>query len=172
MHKILVIAAPRNFRDKELFDTLHMFAAAGYETVIASTVTGPIRGTDGGWSLAEILIAQARVRDYCAVAFIGGYGALPLQTDLAAQALAKKAFDAGLVVGAICVAPVILARAGLLRDKPATCFHTEAEKLRALGADYTGEAVEVMGNIVTGNGPDAATEFARSMISLIVAHGN
>lgn len=167
MHRILIIAAPRNFRDEELFEPLHLFGEAGYETVIASTQTGPIRGSEGGWASAGILIAQAKVKDYSAIVFVGGFGALSLHSDLAAQSLAKKAFDAGLIVAAICVAPVILAKAGLLKDKSATCFETEAEKLRALGADYTGESVEVAGRIVTGNGPLAATEFARAVISLI-----
>ncbi len=171
MCKVLVIAAPRNFRDEELFETVRLLEEAGYETVIASTITGPIRGSEGGWTRSQILIAQARVRHYCAVVFIGGWGAVALHDDLTAQRLAKAAFDAGLVLGAICVAPVILARAGLLKDKPATCYETEAEKLRSMGVDYTGNMVEVAGRVVTGNGPAAASEFARTLIKLIHAQG-
>jgi len=172
MSKILIIAAPRNFRDEELFEPLHLFKEAGYETVIASTVTGPIRGSEGGWARAEILIGQARIKDYAALAFIGGQGASVLHGDLATQALAKKGVESGLIVGAICVAPVILARAGLLKGRTATCYISEKEKLRALGADYKNEPVIVSESIVTGNGPAAASEFARAIIGLINTHGN
>jgi protease I len=35
--------------------------------------------------------------------------------------------------------------------------------LEGKGAKYTGKSVEVDGNIITGNGPDAAREFGRAI---------
>ena len=171
MKRVLIVAAQRNFRDEELFEPLHLFSESGYQVTTASTATGPIRGSEGGWARADILVAQARARDYDAVVFVGGGGALDLHADKAAHRLAREAYEADRVVAAICVAPVILARAGLLRDRPATCFPTEAEKLKALGAEYTDDLVVVSGRIVTGNGPAAAAEFARAVIDRVEAGG-
>ena len=168
---VLIVVAPRNFRDEEFFETEHLLKAAGYTILIASTQTGPLRGSEGGWINADILIAQAKPELFRAVVFIGGWGAVMLHNDFSAIKLAKKAYEAGLIVGAICVAPVILASAGLLDGKKATCYPTEASKLTAKGAEYTGNLVEVSGRIVTGNGPEAATEFARKLIGLIESRG-
>lgn len=170
-NRVLLVIAPRNFRDEEYFETRHILEAAGYKVDVASTQTGPVRGSQGGWTNAELLLAQARVADYDAVVFIGGWGALVLHDDLTAQRLAKQAFEQGRVVGAICVAPVVLAKAGLLAGKKATCYPSEASKLRQAGANYTGELVEVQGRIITGSGPEAASEFGRRLVGLLEAQG-
>ncbi|MEK7136703.1 MAG: DJ-1/PfpI family protein, partial [Patescibacteria group bacterium] len=81
------------------------------------------------------------------------------------------------MLGAICIAPTILARAGVLRGKKATVWDpstgsgqvalpTPSQVLRECGAQYTGEAVTVDGKIVTANGPAAAEEFGRRLASI------
>ncbi|MBQ1222713.1 MAG: DJ-1/PfpI family protein, partial [Oscillospiraceae bacterium] len=65
--------------------------------------------------------------------------------------------EAGGVVAAICAAPMVLGRMGLLEGKKATCYPGFEEHLQ--GAEVTGDSVTADGNFVTANGPGAAAEF-------------
>jgi protease I len=81
--------------------------------------------------------------------------------------LARDFYDSGKIVAAICLAPAILAKAGLLSGVKATCTPDEEENLVAGGAEYTGAPVEVDGKIVTGSGPDAARRFGEKIVELL-----
>jgi len=59
--------------------------------------------------------------------------------------------QAGKVVAAICLAPVILAYAGVLNRRQATVAGTEATTIEAQGAHYTGPGVTVDASIVTNH---------------------
>lgn len=69
-------------------------------------------------------------------------------------------------IAAICAAPMVLGKLGLLKGKKATCYPDFEQYLE--GADCTGAPVEKDGNIVTGKSPAAAMEFALTIIDLIL----
>ncbi len=83
--------------------------------------------------------------------------------DADAHALARGVLDSGGIVSAICIAPSVLAHAGLLEGVSATAFPSQEADLREHGALWTGASVTVDGPIVTGNGPEAAHEFGTAL---------
>lgn len=165
--KVLLIIAPSNFRDEELFDTKAELEKAGATTVIASRQTGTITGMLGGTAKATLSLNAVKVSDFDAVVFIGGSGASTYFNDSTAQRIAKDAAAQERVLAAICIAPSILANAGLLQGKNATAFSSEADNLRNKGANYTGQAVTVDGKIITANGPSAAKQFGKEIIKAL-----
>lgn len=54
-------------------------------------------------------------------------------------------------IAAICAAPMVLGKLGLLKGKKATCYPGFEQYLE--GADCTGAMVEKDGNVITGKGP-------------------
>ena len=68
-------------------------------------------------------------------------------------------------IAAICAAPMVLGKLGLLKGKKATCYPGFEQYLE--GADCTGAMVEKDGNIITGKGPGAAMEFALAVVELL-----
>jgi protease I len=84
--------------------------------------------------------------------------------------LAREADEGAKVLGAICLAPVILANAGVLRNRRATVAGTEARTIEAAGATYTGPGVTVDENIVTANGPKSSTAFGQRINGLLARH--
>ncbi|MDD1666685.1 MAG: DJ-1/PfpI family protein, partial [Methanomicrobiales archaeon] len=68
---------------------------------------------------------------------------------------------------AICLSPVVLARAGVLSGKKATVFRTadSVAEMRKGGADLRGEPVVVDGRFVTANGPAVARRFGEAVVS-------
>ena len=167
MANILMIVAPDNFRDEELFEPKKVFENAGADVVIASKGVKTARGKLGGAINVDKNIANVHVDDYDAIVFIGGPGASIFFDDGTALGLAKDAYEKGKITAAICIAPSILANAGILKGKKATAFSSEEDNLNAKGAVYTGRPVTADGKIITANGPGAAAEFGKKIMEAL-----
>lgn len=166
--KILMIIAPDRFKDEELFEPKSIFESAGAQVVIASKNAPQARGMSGRKIAVDIPdIYKIELTQFNAVVFVGGPGAAAYFGDKGILNLAKAAEKQDKIIGAICIAPSILANAGILDGKKATCFPSEAQNLEKHGAAYTGDDVTTYGNIVTANGPAAARKFAEAIVELL-----
>jgi len=165
--RAVLIIARENFRDEELFETEFVLDNAGVETIIASTRTGVIKGMLGGSAKAGILVKDIVVDDYDAIIFVGGSGANEYFNSRVALDIAREAMDKGKVLAAICIAPVVLANAGVLNGVRATSFLSERPRLLKAGAIYTGAPVERDGPVVTCSGPRAASLFGEAIADAI-----
>ena len=163
----LLVVAPSNFRDEELFHTKEELESAGIKTTVASKTTSIATGMFGGTAKPDTTLEDVDVTKYDALVFVGGSGANVYFDDPTAHRLAREAYENGKVVAAICIAPSTLANAGLLRGKRATCFPSEAGNLRGKDAVYTGKPVEQDGRIITADGPGSAREFGRVIARVV-----
>lgn len=162
--KIVMIIAPDGFRDEELLVPKQIFEENGYEVVVASRELKECYGMLGAVVMPDITINDINPDDYVAIVMVGGVGATTYFDDPVVQELLNKFYEKDKVVSAICLAPVTLAKAGLLQGKKATVWKSEGNTLKKEGAIYTGEPVTQDGRIVTGAGPFAAEEFARYVL--------
>ncbi|MDD2703580.1 MAG: DJ-1/PfpI family protein [Candidatus Omnitrophica bacterium] len=167
MKTILMIVAGQNFRDEELFQPKEMFEKAGFTVKIASASSGEVKGMLGSKVKPDISLSEVAVRDYDAVVFVGGGGAAQYFNDSTAHQIARETSESGRVLAAICIAPVILAKAGVLKGKRATVWSSGGTELQTSGARYTGEKVVRDGNIITGDGPFSALPFAREIFNAL-----
>jgi len=165
--KVIMIFAPNQFRDEELFETKKLLEDAGMTVKTASTKLGPAKGMLGGVAKADMLISDVKSNSFDAIVFVGGSGAEVLFDNKTAQDLAKSFYSSGKLTAAICIAPVILANAGILQGKQATVFNSEAGIIKAKGAQYTGKNVTIDGKLITANGPGAVSEFANAIIDAL-----
>ena len=161
--KVVLLVSRENFRDEELFETRRVLTEAGVKTVVASTKIGAIRGMLGRLAEATILVKDIVVNDYDAVIFIGGAGATEYFNNRFAWNIARETVQKRKVLGAICIAPTVLANAGLLNGVRSTSFLSERDRLQRAGALYTGVPVERDGLIITGSGPMASIQFGRAI---------
>ena len=143
MAKILMVTAPNNFRDEELFIPKEKFENAGHEVVIASNKVGVCKGTLSGEISSDMLLKDVNVDDFQAVVFVGGTGSDVFFNDENALKIAREADKKGKVLSAICIAPMVLANAGVLTGKKATVWSGESENLKSKSVIYTGESVTV-----------------------------
>jgi protease I len=169
MGKVLMIIAPERFRDEELFVTKEELEKAGHEIIIASLTPGVCPGSRGGEATATLALVEVQVRDYVAVVFVGGGGSKVYFTNEEAIRIAKEMYVEDKVVAAICLAPVILANAGILKGKSATVAGTEAKTIERKGAKYTGPGVTIDGRIVTGNAPKSSKLFGQTISELLAS---
>ena len=164
---VLLIVAQNGFRDEEYFKPKAILEEAGYQVKTGSVKAGTARGKLGGIAKVDVSLSKVKVDDYEAVIFVGGSGSADYFIDKTALKLTADAYQKGKVVGAICIAPGILARSGILKGRKATVFPSEIETLKREGADYTALPVVVDGKIVTANGPEAAEEFGKALVKTL-----
>jgi protease I len=167
--KVLMIIAPTNFRDEELLRPKEILEKAKANVTIASKGVKTAKGMLGSSVSVDLDLSQVNVKDYDAIVFVGGTGAEVYFNDSKALKIAKEAYEQGKVVAAICIAPSILANAGILEGKQATAFPSEASNLEANGARYTGEAVTIDGKIITAKGPEAASQFGNAIAKVLAS---
>lgn len=123
-----------------------------------------IRGTHNVVVTADNDGMNLDFKDVEAVVLPGGMpGAENLdKSELVAKCL-EEAVKNNAVISAICAAPMVLGRKGLLKGKKATCFPGFEDELA--GAVYSGNPVEKDGKIITAKGAGAALEFALELVS-------
>ena len=160
--KILMVVAPANFRDEELLEPKKVFEGYGAQVTVTSTAREP-KGMFGARVSAEP-VEDMDVNEYDALVFVGGSGASVYFNNTRILEMAKQSYEKGKITAAICIAPVILANAGILEGKKATVWNGEFKTmLESKGAQYTGNSVEQDGKIITANGPSAAKQFGETI---------
>jgi len=169
-NKILMIVAPERVRDEEFFHPREVFLKHGYEVVVGSTRLGKATGVKGGDVDVDVLIDDVSADDYDAITIAGGGGSrVFLWDNPILHRLLNDAFSKGKVVSAICISPVVLAKAGLLNGKKAAIFDAPdaIEEMKKVGADLQSEPVVRDGNIVTGNGPECSYDFGEEIVKML-----
>ena len=159
----VMIIAPENFRDEELLEPKGILTEKGAGVKLACASLETAKGMLGAEVKPDMLINDIRVENWDAIILVGGTGSSIYWEDSSVHSMLKEAVKQNKIVGAICIAPVTLANAGILSGKKATVYQSEAQKLKDKGAEYTGEGVQRDGNVITASGPPAAREFGNAI---------
>jgi len=169
MSDVLFIIAQKNYRDEELSIPKGILENAGHDCEVASITTDPCTGMLGAITTPDLAVREANVDDYDAIVVVGGSGSPELANHAEVTMMLKAASGAGKVIGAICLAPMVLAKAGVLRGKKVTVYESpdSLQALQAGGADYVGGSTVIDGNLVTACGPQAANEFGQKLAEML-----
>ncbi|MBI3322255.1 MAG: DJ-1/PfpI family protein [Candidatus Omnitrophica bacterium] len=165
--RVLMVIASDKFRDEEYQKPRALLEAAGVKVTVACSKLAEATGMLGMKVRPDILLKDAEVDDYDGVVFVGGMGATEYWDNPTAHSLARLAHGAGKLTSAICLGPMTLANAGLLKGKKATIWKDAVADFKTKGVVYTGKPVERDGKIVTGSGPDAAEEFGKALLETL-----
>ncbi len=170
---VVLIIASNGFQPREYSDTRAVLENSGYTVTVASDKAGKtVDGFGHAGPEVSVVVDQLTVSDYAGIVIVGGMGAMEHLDNERVYAVMRTAQKAGLVWGAICISPRILCAAGLLDNKKITGWDGD-QKLKSVVADkcstaqVVGGAVVVDGKLVTGNGPGAATEFGKAIVSVL-----
>ncbi len=166
--KVLLIIAHKGFKDEEYFGTRQALDDAHFQVTVASDIKGTAQGAAGNEVIASLSLQDVNAADYDAIVFIGGPGALEHLDNQVSYKIAQSALKENKIVAAICISPVILAKAGVLKGKNATVWTSPLDKapakiLEQNSAHYLNQPVVEDGQIITGNGPSAAKEFGEKI---------
>ena len=110
---------------------------------------------------------QVSAADFDAVIIPGGYAPDLMRRYPDMVRLVREAFEAGVVVAAICHAGWMLVSAGVLKGKEATCFFAIKDDLVNAGAIYLDQEVVVDGNLITSRTPTDLPAFCRAIVAAL-----
>ncbi len=169
--KILFVIASDRFIDKGYTVPKKILEEQGVECLTASTVHGKCYGMHGEIVESDFSFSEVNPADFDGIVIDGGIGCQDeLWRNEKLIDITNKIGVSGKLAAAICLGPVILAEAGLLAGKKATCLQTPAT-LRILTldkAEIVQDKVVTDGNVVTAQTPFDAEEFGRAILSVIL----
>ncbi len=169
MARILMIIAPKNFRDEELLVPKEVLESAGHEVKIASISRTTATGMLGARVTPEFAVHEVNADFFDAVIVVGGAGTQMLVENQDVIKLVHRIGEQNKLIGGICLGPMVLAKAGVLVDKQATVFRTKQsiDLLKLSGAAYKEQPLVVDGNVITADGPSSAGIFGKKIAEML-----
>lgn len=168
MKNALVLFAEGS-EDLEAISIVNILRRGGINVTLAGLHGGPLRGSRGTVLLPDTTLDEALAHHYDMIVLPGGQpGTNHLKSDARVLKLVQEMNGAGKYVAAICAAPSVLAAAGLLDGKQATCFPTCLDEFPSVKLQNT--AVVEDGKLITSRGPGTAMDFALILLERLTSH--
>lgn len=164
MHQVDLFMAP-GFEEIELVTIVDILRRADISTrLIAISDNISVTGAHQITIEADITLKTADTSAELQVLPGGGPGTQAMLASVALQARLKVHLAAGKPIAAICAAPMVLAKAGLLSGRQATCYPGCETVLAEAGAIIGEGDVVVDGLITTSRGPGTAAAFSFELV--------
>jgi len=163
MHKKVLVMLAQGCEEIEAVTVIDILRRAGVEVISAGLDDLPVLASRGVMLLADTTLDLAQREDFDMVVLPGGQpGTDNLKADKRLIALLQQMAQRGKHVAAICAAPSVLAAAGLLDGRKATCYPTCLDDYP--NVDLQTAAVVEDGKIITSRGPGTAMDFALTLV--------
>lgn len=164
---MIVTLLANGFEEIEALTPVDILKRAGLNVVTCGISGLVITGSHGIKVQADLLPEDIDINEVDMLILPGG---MPGATNIDSHPFTDVLIDAVLKkdgrIAAICAAPLVLGRRGLLVGKRATCYPGFEAELE--GADVTGDGVVTDGNITTAKGMGVALEFSKELVRLVL----
>jgi 4-methyl-5(b-hydroxyethyl)-thiazole monophosphate biosynthesis len=159
------------FEETEAITVVDVLRRAGIKISTVSVTGGrTVMGAHQVPIMSDALFEECDFSDAAMLVLPGGMpGAVTLSEHQGLCSLIKKFAKEGKRLSAICAAPMVLGKLGLLKGKNATCYPGFEHFLD--GATVLPEQVVVDGLYITGSGPGASMEFALAIVDALMGRG-
>ncbi len=164
--KVLLVLAPKDFRDEEYFDTKEILEKK-FVIHTANLYGKTSKSVLGKHVDVNLSLDKVDVNDYTALIFVGGPGCSVYFNEKKILDIAKEFYFKGKFVCAICLAAGIISNAGLVRGKKITGSYGAKELVEANEGKFTGSNVEISGRIITASGPEESKKFGEAIVSAL-----
>ena len=166
---MIAVLLANGFEEIEALCPADLLMRAGYDVKLVSiNETTEVVGTHGIKIFADTTLDCAGINtDNTELLFLPGGmpGAVNLYNDDRVKALVNEFNSKEKYIAAICAAPLVFGRLGVLEGKRATCYPGFESEL--FGAVLSEKATEVDKNVITGAGMGASFELGLAMIEAL-----
>ena len=160
---MIIVVLAEGFEEIEALTPVDMLRRAELEVKTVSIAEKAVRGAHGIEVVADMTKNELDLSSVDFAIFPGGMpGSLNLDASPFTDDVIKAVLDNCGHLAAICAAPLVFGRRGLLSGRRATCFPGFEEELR--GATVTGEDFVTDKNITTGRGMEYSLSFAKELV--------
>lgn len=166
--KKIAIPLATGFEETEAITVIDILRRANLDvTTISIGETLVVDGAHGIKVSADKLFGEINFEEMDMIVLPGGMpGTINLDNHIE---LKKRVIEFDLDekwIGAICAAPSIIGKLGLLEDKEATCYPSFEDKL--FNAKISSNTTVVADNIITSKGLGTAIEFALTIVEKLI----
>lgn len=163
---VYILLAP-GFEEMEALAPADLLRRAGIEVALVSLEGEFVPGGHNITVKADMELSQVSMDDLELLVLPGGgVGVANLGNDPRVETLVKQAAASGKKLAAICAAPSLLSKWGLLAGKQAVCYPTWADRIP--DANFLpGEKLAQDGSIVTGQAAGTSFEFGLKLIEVL-----
>ena len=166
--KSVLVVLAQGCEELEAVTCIDLLRRANVEVVTAGLDRNPVVASRKTTLIPDTTLDEALKRSFDMIVLPGGLpGADNLAGDPRVIDLLKKMARDDKFTCAICAAPTVLAKAGLLSGKRATGFPGTLDKMNLPNVTCTGEAVVRDGMVITSRGPGTAMDFALVLIETL-----
>src|SRR5271157_994169 len=165
MNKRAIIILADGFEEVEAITPVDLLRRAGIAVTMLGLMSMEVKGSHNIVIKADSLLNDFNGQ-YDALILPGGPGHKNLLESHKVLHLVNASFQQRLLCAAICAAPSIFGKAGILKNKKATCFPGYEDKLGE--AIFVREKVVRDENIITSRGAGTAVEFGLEIINYLV----
>ncbi len=155
----ILFITDQGFEDSELLCPKYRFEEEGFHVDIAAPDWGEIKGKVGYVLSANLALDEAEPEAFDALYLPGGKAAEKLALRESVISFVQEFAKLDRPIAAICHGPLVLAAAGILKGRKATCYDRVSDKLEEAGALYENSPVVVDGKIVTSRQPSDIPKF-------------
>lgn len=165
----ICIPLAEGFEELEAVTLIDLLRRAGFTVITASlTDKQQVLASRGVQIVADVRLDEVIDDDFDMIILPGGLaGATHLDQDPRIHTILKRLNQAGKAIAAICAAPLVLARSGLLSGKTITCYPDVLLASDWPNVTFSDNAVVIDGNILTSKGPGTAMDFALAIIEYL-----
>jgi putative intracellular protease/amidase len=168
---VLLFLPAQDFNEQEYLIILNALEAFDIKIFIASDANSLCVGSNGLKVKNDVQLYNVHEINFNGFIIIGGSGIKNYFNNNRLIFIAKKFAENRKPTAAICGAPIILAKAGLLKNK-ATCHIDYKTELEREGVQYIDQPVVVDKNIITGQCPSSAPEFIKIFLHQLTINKN
>lgn len=165
-NSFLIFLPKKDFSEEEFIIIKNRLLKAGKQVFITSDDHFVCSGSKGMKVKSDTSFYNINVNNFSGLIIIGGSGSRNYWKNESLHKIIRKFFDSKKTIAAICSSPIILAKAGILQNKRATCFSEDKMELINAGIDYQDKNVVVDGNVVTADNSHSALQFAEAVLHL------
>jgi 4-methyl-5(b-hydroxyethyl)-thiazole monophosphate biosynthesis len=165
---LVLVPLAQGCEELEAVTIIDLLRRAQIEVITAGLTGEAVRGSRGTVLIPDMTLDEALSRDYDMVVLPGGLpGATNLEQDDRVIGLLKRMSENEKYTAAICAAPKVLATAGILEGKHATCYPHTIDSNKFPGIRFDDRPVVTDGRVVTSRGPGTAMDFSLELIGLL-----
>ena len=162
---VYILLAP-GFEETEALVPADLLRRAGIETALVSLEGELVPGGHQIVVRADLTLDQLDLAQADMVMLPGGgVGVKNLGEDPRVEALVREAMEREIPLSAICAAPTLLGRWGMLEGKKATCYPGMENRLTGAAAEAAGVVTD--GRLITGRAAGSAVEFGLKLVEAL-----
>lgn len=159
-----------NFEEIEAVTQIDILRRAGIKLDIFGVGTLELKGKNDIVLKTEKVFnkkADIKTEEYEGIILPGGPGVMVLAENKEVVSVVEDFYNKGKLVFAVCAAPLVLHKAGVLRDKRFTCYPSTVKEITT--GKYVNEKVVVDGKVITSQGVGTSIDAALKLVEIIIS---